>query len=82
MAAYKTVHDSLVKAADGSEVLRFPCNQFGDHEPGTDADPLSAFLRAVAPGHQSYSPGGHRQWNLIRFLIDPDESSTEMDHLL
>src|SRR5512138_2244363 len=62
-------------APRGFSVLGFPCNQFGEQEPGKSdvngeaAHPLYQWLKKEAPGVL----GSERiKWNFTKFLIDRD----------
>ncbi|KAL2902541.1 putative glutathione peroxidase 8, partial [Bienertia sinuspersici] len=48
----------------GLEILAFPCNQFGDEEPG-------AIDEIVEFGNGEFS-GDDVQWNFAKFLVDKD----------
>ncbi|KAE8662029.1 putative phospholipid hydroperoxide glutathione peroxidase [Hibiscus syriacus] len=66
----------------GLEILAFPCNQFGDEEPGSN-DEISEFVctrfRSEFPIVDKYCKlgkwgifGDDIQWNFAKFLVDKD----------
>jgi glutathione peroxidase len=65
-------------AQDGFAVLGFPCNQFGQQEPGT-ADQIAAFCNrrysVTFPMFEKIDVNGKNQCDLYKYLTSQDSSA-------